>query len=283
MKRFILIVFIITILFFIEEANAKFCCREFPDGPYKCWGSGVCCFIDTDNEYWDPLSCVSKFEYYGDLDYFNVLWSIQTDVKIAMECTLYGEATQKCIPYPYVQTSGEGACAVRNPMYEFGDSASGAENNISCKFYDVINPEILSWKNETFKPVAFGLFVTPVAITIGEPFSLPIQVKNLGLLTDNYTVEVTPLLPNVGVEQKYTYLKDVERGETVETRVRLAVLSLQPTPRIKVNVTSSISGFHISKIIEFEGGVASLPEFGLIGILQIMIIAALVVVFIKKT
>jgi len=227
----------------------------------------------------------TDFSFTGDLDYFNFFWharysilSFDPNRELAVEC--YLNDWQQCIPFPFVHRPNSGTCTVVNPNYEHGLSPEGNPNNVSCKVYDPKNPFLFKWRNEFFYPIAFELAVTSLTATVGKESSSPLNVKNNGLLTDNYTIWVLPQFnpQSVSVIFGNTTLINVKKGETAESVIKLISLAVE-TVYINITVISASSGISTSQVITLEGGMASLDEFDFVGIIQIMAIASLFFVF----
>ena len=232
----------------------------------------------------------TTFFYSGDLNYLNSFWTAEyqsrscyPDRLLAVECYLNDDYANPCLPYPAKVSPGEGTCSVPGPAYDYGNSHTGRDNDLSCMFYDPEHPWLLSWTNRTFKPIAFDAFVSPVATTIGKTFNLPVQVKNLGLLTDNYTVDVVPNRPDlVWVDPSTNSITKVETNQTGVTYFRLIILTTSVPLQLSVTVTSDISGISYTlPPILIKTGMSSLPDFGLLGIIQIIVISSIVFAIVK--
>ncbi|MDI6798537.1 MAG: hypothetical protein QMD12_00860 [Candidatus Aenigmarchaeota archaeon] len=225
----------------------------------------------------------TKFDYRGMvyLDYFNILLkssyqpgSCSPNRTIKVEC--YVENKEGVCPI-LIFPGEEHVCTVSSPPYDFGscDNPEGKENTASCKFYDPAHPWLFSWRNETFIPVAFEVTVLPpITLTVGQPFSLPITVKNRGLITDNYTVVVSSNSHLLLVEAGNTTIVSLKYGESGETYARINILAAV-SASIDINITSAVSCLNKKITIVIEGGMMSLSEFDFIGVVQIILIAAL--------
>jgi len=244
-----------------------------------------------------------NFSYAAHLDYFNIWWkgkyqdgSCFPDRELAVECFLNDRYDRPALPFPFkITPDKEGTCAVAGArdIYNFTKDltvsyAASVLNTISCKFYDPAHPWIFSWTNRTFRPIAFESTVPPtVSITTGKPFSLVMHVKNLGLLTDNYTVELIPNTPSVvSIEDSFSVISGVKTNSIGDAYTKITMLAAVSTT-ITINVTSltscQYSSACISKIITLtiQGGVNSLPDFDAFAIIQIVAVAAIILALVN--
>jgi len=234
----------------------------------------------------------------GEIDYLNVLWKARywdlAERNISVECYLNCpdpqagcSAYQNCkyLDYP---AGAAGSCTIANPNYDLtpaaamADRASTVLNKISCKFTDPKNPVITSgWVNKEFAPIAFYLEApSAIALTAGDEFPLELVVKNLGILTDSYSVAVRSLASNLIVSDGQATITNIKANETGRMRSVLLLLSTVEAANAKVNVTSIISPqINLTKTILVQSGMKSLPEFNWFGMMQIMFLAAVILAF----
>lgn len=229
----------------------------------------------------------TKFLYSGDLNYFNVFWNIRftsgRTKEVTIEC--YLNDVQKCIPFPFKQKPNSGTCSVVRPNYNYGNSPQGTPNKISCFAHDSRNIYNSVWKNSTFSPIAFEIFVSPATVTVGQSFPLQINTKNNGLLTDNYTVsiEVAPAHKQfVSIEQNESKIINVKTGEVGSGYARLTVLASVTSITITSRSKSEISGIVASQDIIIKSGAHSMPEFDFYSLIQIILISSLILKFKNK-
>jgi hypothetical protein len=188
----------------------------------------------------------------------------------------------------YLGPTGNAVCTIINPSYNFyGD------NIVICKFYDPATPDIPyePYPNKPFRPVAFSVWLFGVTSTIGKEFSLQTNVKNTGLFDDRYNVTVSTPTPNilaiqnpeafVGPLKGDSYLNVPETGASY---TRLTVLTDEPCVCITVNSTvkADIPGSYNmdstgcpANCVKIKSKLASLPDFGFLGILQIILLAGI--------
>jgi len=162
-----------------------------------------------------------------------------------------------------------------------------------------------------FYPVNYKFWTNPISISVGNPIDLPIYVQNLGLLSDTYNVTVAysgqdanPSRIIIGnsasqIEQLYTY----QIGRTTARLQLISATSGSITLGIYVmsnndaiyNPSSTCTGDSTCKSylgtdatcfsgkcvkyteIIVKTGMASLPEFDWLGLLQILLIASFLV------
>lgn len=222
---------------------------------------------------------------------------------------------QNCSSVTYPNLTG--VCTIKAPNYLIKQL-----NNVTCRFYNPLDPnkvayvELVDSKVQypfvTFWPINFNISVsTSLTVTVGQTFELPVYIKNLGIIVDSYTVNVTPT-------GTYAYLATVDGvsktdnasyGEIASALPKITFSSTTPDPvkfRIKVksnteprtNLNTSCTTdadcsylgdsecyenrcWKISEI-SIKAGSASLPEFDWLGIFQIMLLATISLVFVGK-
>ena len=273
----------------------------------------------------------------GDLDYLTIEWDVYyigengeiTEGTIGVECylncpdsnkiwsgeelpniTKSCEAYQKCT---YLGDTGEYGCSILNPNYLFNTT-----NNVTCNFYDPGSPDIPSldengnYLNRNFWPINFDVYAVDLSVPLGEAFN-PVRIKNLGLLTSNYIINITTApydyADNVYIENSvsstdstpYGHIAEPNTSQTITIRVTgsyhfkiLVKSNIEPTnPMFDISCSGSkpcpsffgdvecIPDRCWKKMdITISSGLASLPEFGWFGLVQIILLAA-VVLFIK--
>jgi hypothetical protein len=155
-----------------------------------------------------PGLIVQNISVSGDFNYLNVFWNatyIPTSTnRIGVNCYLNcpnftGDLDSQCSGYKncsYIGNQGLASCSIQSPNYIFGF----VKNNVTCKFFDPdtnINFFLTNEKNPavSFAPLNFTPYVSGLSAVVGKRVSWKISVTNLGLLNDNYTVNITGL-PN---------------------------------------------------------------------------------------
>ncbi len=280
---------------------------------------GVDASVDKLRVFWSAYFC-NKFEKgtctqtvdrtIGVRCYFNCL--LEPGDKIDVKCA----TKQKCEFTGF----GPASCTFSNPQY-LGKTQNNFKpvNNASCKFYDTNFPllEFVPYPNRSFYLVSFNSKVSSASTTVGEELVLPVKTTNLGLLEDSYNVKMKALnnpemvfisTPNVKTE-KITYGKTAVVDEKLRmlytATVRFEIMSksnTEPTSNFDdscavdadcsyltngVCMCPNLEGSCSSKRcwvrneVEITAKDASLSEFGLLGFLQIILLAA-IVLFFKK-
>jgi hypothetical protein len=161
-----------------------------------------------------------------------------------------------------------------------------------------------------FYPVSYKFWTNPISISIGNPIDLPIFVQNLGLLPDTYNVTVAysgqGTNPNIiKIENSQSQTKLLYTNEIDRTTSRLQLISsttgsitlgiyvlsnndakYNPSSTCINSATCSYLGSDSTcfsgrcvkyKEIIVKTGMASMPDFGWFGLLQIILIASILV------
>jgi len=231
----------------------------------------------------------------GTMSYLNIYWKAyyldNSNRNISVECYLNcpnpeagctGYQECKYLDYP----SGTiGTCTITNPNYNLAlatglgeNTASTISNNISCKFTDPLNPTVTSgWVNRTFVPLSFYLSLPSiVSIDVGDSYPLELTVKNLGMITDNYSIDVSSLTSNLVISSGQATITELEMNETGKMYPNLLLLSTTESASATITATSAmLPQMYLQKPFIVKGSMASMPEFGWIGIIQIILLAAL--------
>lgn len=219
-------------------------------------------------------------------DYLTIFWNVNQpgapNPVIGMNCTFAGTATVDCNPKPFVQAPGIGSCTVVSPPYNYAGL-----NNVSCFVFDTRYTASNATFNTSFYPVKFIANASLGGLTVGTQTTLRVKVQNIGLLADNYTVNVTvPSAPYIYIRVPFSstgYLQGDpydEIGFTSTSVVAQAAIG-NPTMVILVNSTTFPQvGQRIE--IKLTTGLASLADFTIFGIIQIIIFAALILLLVKK-
>jgi len=230
---------------------------------------------------------IGFFDFSGDASVLSVKWEAfypdepfrTMEVKCGLNCDPSGIVAhactannEKCLPYPVSHGTEEikkGSCAVSSPAYSF------STDKVICRFYDPTNPSLETFINHDFIAIDFDIRATDkITTTVGHQFDLKIDVANKGKLTDSYKIEVLgPATVDIAPTTITTTI--VGTNKIVSTFSSVTPLVGQ-SETLTVKVTSLTSGKVVTKNIEISPGLFALPEFGLIGFLQIVAIAAVV-------
>ncbi len=204
----------------------------------------------------------------------------------APPCTAYKSCS---LTYPGLE--GEKSCSITEPDYHMTpgtlspDSASTVTNLVNCVFTDTIRGRD-TWQSLNFYPLAFYLNVpSAVSMTVGDQTPLEIEVKNLGILTDSYSFDLSSTEPTLlQVSRGQSTISNVPADNMDSKTADMFLLSTQQIVEAEL-AFSSMTAPEIKitpdKRIRVGGGMKSLPDFGLLGIVQIIAIAALLLFKLK--
>lgn len=183
---------------------------------------------------------------------------------------------------------------IKNPCEYYSPT-----NTFSCNSFDSDHNWLNYWNNINFIPIYFRASYTPPSVvTLGEEFSIKIDVSNVGLLPDNYTVKIESTNPSV-----ISVIKGEGKIENLASNCPKLIFpktnydclpltqafesKLMPltagNAKIIVTVTSENSGVTLRlPEIEVTSGVKSLSEFDIFGFLQIIVLAAAILILLKR-
>jgi hypothetical protein len=259
----------------------------------------------------------------GDLNYLNIRWNAryyteeERDIGVwcYLNCPNVSSPIQvNCKDYQnctYLGPTGEHSCSISFPNYLFTQI-----NNVTCKFYDPENPEIeyLPYPNRTFYPIKFDLSAEPATITLGEPFTLSINVKSFGLLISNFTVNTSlipsPEAPPVIIENPLASTESIVYGQTGSVFPKITFLAtgkatfeiysksnIEPVPNFDTscNLREDCQFFDLGYgydcidqrcwaryELQINAGKKSLSEFEIFGFIQILLITTILLILKKE-
>ncbi|MFH7882285.1 MAG: hypothetical protein QW140_01015, partial [Candidatus Aenigmatarchaeota archaeon] len=174
-----------------------------------------------------------SFKIVGDRKYLNIFWQAEYlqgwKKEIAIRCYLncpYTDIT-KCGNYQNcsssILSSYQGICTIPEPQYDFTK-----QNSLTCELSDPSFPSVRYVPQvREFWPLYFSSSpLKNISATVGDRILISINVKNLGLLTDNYTVNVTPLNNQnlVSIDKNLIDIKEVKTNETKAINVKIVPL-----------------------------------------------------------
>lgn len=235
----------------------------------------------------------------------NKIWPGEELPNITKSCEGYQECT-------YLGDTGEYGCSILNPNYLFNTT-----NNVTCNFYDpgysdvpCLDPDTGEYLNRNFWSINFDVYAVDLSVPLGETFN-PVRIKNFGLLNSIYTINITTYEPSdiVYIENgvsstdstPYGHIAEPNTSQRITVRVAgsyhfkiLVKSNIEPTnPMFNVSCSGGkpcpsffgdvecIPDRCWKKMdITISSGLASLPEFGWSGVVQIILLAT-VVLFIK--
>ncbi|HLC39284.1 MAG TPA: hypothetical protein VJJ76_00185 [archaeon] len=249
----------------------------------------------------EPLT-IGELSLFGNLDYMRVYWNasylsgtVQTvGVRCYINCNPLETSCDGWQNCTYEGSPGPGVCSVQPVSYNYPLDSG---NLAVCVFYNPANPTVEykktdgTYPNRTFKPLDFSLFISPnFTVTVGKEFSMQINVKNNGVFTDYYNLTVNPQPVNLVAIDPQTQVTSFgpltgnsygNFPETFASIAKMRVLSTVSAINIQVIANSSTNGTVFrEQVVQIRAGVSSLPDFGFFGLMQIIIVAA-VVLFLK--
>ena len=231
------------------------------------------------------------------MEQININWITEYDGdRVNVECTL--NDVQNCDPFPYSGDPGGGSCNIVSPpepliKYIMDKDPSGElrtkPNTIYCKAYDPGDPSTYSEVTRIFFPLSFEVSMPPtMSLVVGEGQTLVITIKNNGTLSDTYKIEVISNDPEILIienGEQSTQMLDTNDIQQVYVGVN-ALLSEITTASVEISSDTSQNPNKIEfvpdDVFTVRGGVKSLPDFGIFGIVQIMLIAAVALEWFSK-
>jgi hypothetical protein len=125
----------------------------------------------------------------------------------------------------------------------------------------------------------------PPIFTIAKTESINVYIKNTGAVEDDYdityTVSPTATPHLIQVHLPIDKTKSIKPNETGSVLARVSIQGpiSPPDPTISFTATNSTGDSDTSNLITLTTGPpTNLPEFGLIGLIQLLIIASLILV-----
>jgi len=244
----------------------------------------------------------------GDSSYLNIYWNAtfldagkpSINAKCYFNCNI---STNNCVgsqTCSYSGPTGIGVCTITNPNY---NQPLSTTDLVSCNFTDPQNPSVEyrlpggNYPSRSFVPIDFQVITSPSATTVGIPVSVPVTLKNTGLFTGSFDLTLysisTPVVidpPSVSNPQYIvvgplsgdSYLAT---SEAVSFPVDITAFSALTRVRVGVLANSTLQPqIYKESIIEINTGFASLSEFHLEGVIQIILFSTilLLVAFSKK-
>lgn len=224
----------------------------------------------------------------GTTSAFAASWLVQQSEagqNTGVNCTFIGSSNADCLLKPTIQGAGAGGCSVQYPPYNLAPIPTSpnfaALNNVSCLVYYVPNMLVNSTYSISFSPLAFNATAALGSLTVGRSVPLRVNIQNNGLMTDQYTVNFTSTSLYIQFSNPNTQTDNLQGNPTnesgyVQTDVT-ALASMGTGTQINIQVNSTVNpaiGQQIS--IQLTAGLASLPDFTFLGIMQILILAALI-------
>jgi hypothetical protein len=240
----------------------------------------------------------------GNLSYLNIYWEAyywdgsQRDIGAIcfLDCDKGYQACSSAQNCSTLTPPGKGVCSILNPKYD----PLTAQHNVSCTFYDPANRELtigVGYLNYTFTPINFSVNISSFTSIVGEEFNFPVNIKNQGLFSDRYIVNVSTSTPEtiyIVPETRYFLTSELhgdsfdphawqQTGPEVKSfNTKMTVLDASANSIICVNVTSEqmkAKGFTLSRppqpyCVEIESKFKVMPELSWPALLFLMLIAS---------
>jgi len=231
-----------------------------------------------------PPTRIPSFSFSATLDQININWvtDFGDDVTVDVKCKLNG--VQNCNPPTYTGPSGGGGCFISSPLqYNMAPDASGVRtvpNTIYCNASDHSNPNDYSEITKIFYPVAIEVSIPQnVNLVVGEKQDAVATIKNNGTLNDTYSFSFIASNPNLlKIENGVQTTQVLDSYDIQQIFFGITLLSSgQATTATSTITSSAVPAIRFSQQITVRGSDKSLPDIGLFGVLQIMIIAAFLV------
>jgi len=168
-------------------------------------------------------------------------------------------------------------------------------------------PTSISEFNMSFWPVNFFVDVKNIASTsVGDVASIPVYVQNMGILAGNFTMNATPIsFPEyISIENNLLTTSELQTNKFENVYLRVTVLAKPSVnPQIGIWIYSNVDKYSCSsaadcntvqdaernttcevvshkcavyRVVEVSSGLKSMPEIGLLGVMQIFFIASLI-------
>lgn len=247
-------------------------------------------------------------QFSGDLNSLRIYWNAsylggsasQIGVKCYVNCNPLDPNNNECAGFPnnctYLGPPGVSACTIQPMAYAY---PLNTPENATCIFYNPAKPAVEykkpdgTYPNATFYPINFNLYLVPnFTVSVGKPISLSFVVQNIGVFNDSYIQTLTAYPGNlISLDTKtqsatFGSLVGNSYGNTPQSFNSLAKFTLLSTTApvnlvVDVNSTTN-STIEQEQVLRIQAGVSSLPDFGWLGLLQIIALASLILFFIRK-
>ncbi|MCX6821121.1 MAG: LamG domain-containing protein [Candidatus Aenigmarchaeota archaeon] len=227
----------------------------------------------------------TSFSFLTKTNQLNVNWVTEYSggISVSVKCTL--NDAQNCNPFPYTGPAGGGGCTINAPAYNTAPASGGSRtvaNKLNCTAYDTAQPSTKYENIINFYPRSLEVSVpSTMNPTLGEQENLLITIKNNGTLTDTYSVSVTPTNPNlVMVTDGSQTTESLNNNDVQQIYAKLTLLVSRQSTTVNV-VVSSVSqpSIQFSVPVSVRGTDKSLPEFDAYGLVQLVLLAAVLASF----
>ena len=235
---------------------------------------------------------IESLGFSASLNQANIYWIIDMPGggPVDVDCRINNDPAKSC---QFSGNPGPNGCTViGSDLYIL--TPSGVEprtvaNTIDCEACDSAVPADCDSKSETFYPLSFGVDAPPkIVAVVGEDYSIAITVNNSGTLADGYTISAVSSDPQTfSIKSGDLSTRSLDQGDYQRLYIDSVLISSAQSADVDISVTSNTSRDHVPAygdityhvIIPAYGSDKSLPDFGWLGILQIMLAAAVLVSF----
>ena len=219
----------------------------------------------------------------------NVYWDIELGAPILdVDCELNGDPSKTCT---YSGDPGTGGCTITGMnlynLAQDGGNPRSASNVLVCDACDNGAPADCDQDTQNFYPINFVVDAPPkITVVVGDKYGVGITVMNNGTLTDGYNITLVSSNSEVLFIQdgKHT-IETLDQGRNERFYIDTVVMSSEVSADAYLTVESKASIDHGPSTINYQktipawGSDKSLPDFGVFGLLQIMLAAAVLVSF----
>ena len=211
----------------------------------------------------------------------------------AMNIMIYNEYGEVIETNPMVhQDPDSGVCGVTPEVTETWTYDLAEGSDIRIEGHAEGDPWLWEVLYDSYYGIGGNLSVWvagPNIFTIGKPTQVNVYVRNLGSETDNYRVNYTVYYTYQGDDLSHLIdvfipsdsISSVQSNRVGVTQATLKILGPIRTSdaRVKFNVTSDSTGEWRAATIMIKAGYPiSLPEFKLIGLIQLLILSCLTLI-----
>ena len=251
---------------------------------------GICPIGDPVCSNQDPDCTANLTSIYlrGNKDYLYIYWNAsamsQPPSTIGLDCFLNCDPTKSSCGLPscsQVVSPSSGLCQINKPNYLYDST-----NQVACRMYNQTSNYTFGYARSSFKPYDSSLGVSSFAVTVGQDFFLPVTIRNTGLFSDSFTVNISQnnLLYNPNPVQTTNsspagpILLGMPENENTQLLFNMKVLALTGSPiGLLVIANSTTNTTHGNALfVQLQSGSASLPDFDIFGVFQLILISTLI-------
>lgn len=237
------------------------------------------------NNYQKSRPEILSLSMSANIDQVYVSWITDYPEDVNVECTLNG--AQMCTPFPYSGKSGGGSCVIENPSYNMNKDPSGelrtVKNTLACKAYDQLYSGAYSEQTKAFYPISFQVSMpNSISSTVGDETNLAITIKNNGTLSDSYKIKIVSSNPDrllvENGDQTTSILGTNYIQQIYSKLIMLTTQSASATVQVSSELSELYQKISFQGALSMKGGVVSLPDFDVFGMVQIILLSSLVLV-----